>query len=233
MKARERKFARKLRRSGYSVREIAKLTGCSKSSISKWVRDIPLTSSQIKRLKSNQDKGRAKAAQHPNSPKYVWAKIRSSITKSAAEEIPSKYSLNILKIVGSSLYWAEGYKTGLNVVHFSNSNPYMIRLMMEFFKKVCKVPIMKFRGAIHIHPHQDKEKAKRFWSKVSGIPPRQFHKTQVSVSKASKNKRDTLPLGTFAIFICDTRLQSRIKGWIKGIERWIDVRAIGADWKRV
>ena len=228
MKAEARKFARKFRRSGHSVREIAKQTRCSKSSISKWVRDIPLTSEQIKKLKSNQDKGRAKAANHPNSPKNVWAKIRSNITKSAAGEISSKCSLDTLKVVGSSLYWAEGYKSGLNMVNFCNSDPCMIRLMMDFFKKVCKVPIAKFRGAVHIHPHLDREKAVKFWSKISGIPIKQFHKTQIAVSKASKNKRDTLPLGTFRIVISDTRLKSRIKGWIKGIEKWINIRAVGA-----
>lgn len=220
MKARERKLARKFRRSGCSVREIAKQTGCSKSSISKWVRDIPLTPRQIERLKSNQDKGRAKAAQHPNSPKYVWAKIRSNITKSAAGEIPSKYSLDTLKVVGSSLYWAEGYKAGFNMVNFSNSDPCMIILMMQFFKKVCKVPDSKFRGALHIHSHIGEERSKKFWSKISGIPLKQFHKTQIAVSRASKNKRDTLPLGTFRIVVSDTRLKSKIQGWIKGMKKW-------------
>ncbi|MBU4140375.1 MAG: helix-turn-helix domain-containing protein, partial [Candidatus Omnitrophica bacterium] len=38
MKAKERKLARELRRSGWSVRAIAKQVRCSKSSISKWVR---------------------------------------------------------------------------------------------------------------------------------------------------------------------------------------------------
>ena len=225
MKAKERKRARKFRRSGWSVRAIAKQIGCSKSSISKWVRDIPLTTEQIARLKSNQDKGRAKAANHPNSPKHVWAKMRNDIKKSASEEISLNYSLYILKIVGSALYWAEGSNSEINMVSFSNSDPYMIGLIMQFFKKVCKVPISKLRGVVHIHPHLDREKARRFWSRISGIPLKQFHKTQIAISRASKNKRDTLPLGTFKIVISDTRLKSKIRGWIEGIKRWVNIRA--------
>ena len=228
MKARERNMARRLRSRGWSIRAIAKHIKCSKSSISKWVRDISLTTEQIERLKSIQDKGRAKAANHPNSPKHVWARIREDIIDSAAQEIPQKYSLYILKIIGSGLYWAEGAKADRNTVNFSNTDPYMVDLMMQFFRKVCKVPEVKFRGAVHIHPHLDLLKAESFWSRISGIPLKQFHTAQLAVSRASKNKRDTLPLGTFRIVISDTRLQSKIKGWIKGIEKWADVRAVGA-----
>ena len=224
MKANERKFARRLRQSGYSVGAIAGRTGCSKSSISKWVRDISLTPSQIARLKSNQDKGRAIAADHPNSPKHTWSKIRNNIIESASKEILSTYSPYVLKTVGTALYWAEGYKSAINIVHFSNSDPIIISLMMRFFKDICKVPIPKFRGAVHIHSHLNKEKAIRFWSRISGIPIKQFHKTQIAISRASKNKRDTLPFGTLGIFICDTRLQSKIKGWIQGLTKW----AVGA-----
>lgn len=228
MKAKEREFARRLRRSGRSVRAIAKQIKCSKSSISKWVRDIPLTVEQIERLKSNQDKGRAKAANHPNSPKHVWAKIRKDITESAMEEISPNYSLYMLKIIGSALYWAEGSKSEINMVNFSNSDPYMIGLMMQFFKRICKVPSSKFRGVVHIHPHLNRERARKFWSRISGIPPNQFHKTQIAVSRASKNKKDTLPLGTFRIVISDTRLQSRIKGWIRGIKKLVNIRVISS-----
>ena len=211
-----------------AIREIAQKIKCAKSSVSEWVRDISLSAKQIERLKTNQDKGRAKAANHPNSPKQVWAKIRNDILSLAEKEIPSKCSFKILKFVGTALYWAEGYKASENMINFSNSDPAMIALMMKFFRDICKVPGTKFRGVVHIHPHLDKEKAEKFWSRVSGIPIKQFHKTQFGISRASKHKRDTLPVGTFAIIICDTRLKSKIRGWVKGIERWKDVRAVGA-----
>ena len=228
MLAKERVRARELRKYGLSIREISVKIKCAKSSVSGWVRDIPLTDKQIEKLKLNQDRGRAKAANHPNSPKQVWARIRNSITEATVKEIPRRYSPYLLKILGSALYWAEGYKAVVNMVSFSNSDPGMIALMMKFFREICKVAETKFRGALHIHPHLDKEKAEKFWSKTSGITLKQFHKTQFGVSKASKHKRDTLPLGTFSIVICDARLQSKIKGWIKGIENWRNIGAVGA-----
>lgn len=228
MKASERKKARELRAQGLSLREISERIECAKSSISEWVRDIPLTPEQIERLELKQDRARAKAANRPNSPKQKWDRIRNNIIDSATKEISSNYSLYTLKLMGAVLYWAEGYKAGINMVNFSNSDPNMISLMMHLFRNVCKVPEEKFRGTVHIHPHLDNKKAEKFWSKVSSIPIRQFHKTQFGISRVSKHKRDTLPLGTFRIVICDTCLLSKIKGWIKGIEKWINIRAVGA-----
>lgn len=220
MKNLEREKARELRRKGYSLRTISSGLGCSKSSISLWIRDIPLTREQIRRLRTNQEKGRARAANHPNGPKAKWEAIRREVAKEAAYDIPRRCSREKLRLVGTALYWAEGYRASRNVVSFTNSDPKMVRLMIDFFKKVCKVASTKFRAGVHLHPHLNGKKAERFWSKVSGIPLSQFHRIQSAVSRASKQKRDTLPYGTFKIIICDTRLQSRIKAWIEGLSRW-------------
>ena len=88
---------------------------------------------------------------------------------------------------------------------------------MKFFREICKVPKSKFRGYIHIHPHLDKKIAENFWSRISGIPLNQFYKTYQKPNKSSKNKKDTLPFGTFDIYICDTKLRLKIMGWIEGV----------------
>ncbi len=225
MKNLEREKARNLRRKGCSLRAISDRLGCSKSSVSIWIRDIALTKAQIQRLRTNQEKGRANAANHPNGPKAKWEAIRLRIAREAACHIPRRYSKETLKLVGTALYWAEGGSASRNVVSFTNSDPKMVRLMIGFFKNVCEVVSSKFRAAVHLHPHLDGKRAERFWSGVSGIPLSQFHRIQYAVSRASKGKRDTLPFGTFKIIICDTRLQSRIKGWIEGLSRWSLARA--------
>ena len=225
MKAAERKEACQLRRKGCSLSEIVAKLGCSKASVSKWVRDIPLTESQIENLRRKQDRARAKAANHPHSARQVWQKIRNDIENASFAEIASQYDSYLLKILGSALYWAEGYKRSRNMVVFSNSDPEMIKLMMRFFRQVCGVPEEKFRGCVQLHSHLDGRAALHFWSQTSGISLRQFHKLQTPLNRASKNKRDTLPRGTFRIIISDTRLQSKIKGWIEGIKKWANSSA--------
>ncbi len=220
MKAQEIARARKLRAQGLSLREIVARTKYAKSSISGWIRDIVLTNKQISRLKSNQDQGRAKAANHPNSSRLKWAGIRQGIIDSAKKEISLTCSLEKLKLVGSALYWAEGYTASRNLFVFANCDPAMIKLMMLFLKKVCNVPRSKIRGRVNIHPHLDIKLATKYWSNISGIPIRYFHKPLLAVSRASKQKRKTLPYGTFRIVISDVFLCSRIKGWIEGLKNW-------------
>ncbi len=220
MRAKEREKARNLRLRGFSIREIAQKIQCAKSSVSGWVRDIPLTSEQIEHLKSNQDRGRAKAANHPNSSKHRWARIRQQIIDSAKNEVPQRCPSENLRLIGAALYWAEGYTASTHSFVFANSDANMIKLMMHFLIKVCKIPLNKMRGRVNIHPHLDVESAQRHWARVSGIPLRHFHKPLLAVSKASKQKRKTLPLGTFRIVVSDVVLCSKIKGWIEGIKNW-------------
>ena len=85
--------------------------------------------------------------------------------------------------------------------------------MMIFFRRVCKIPESKFRGYIHLHPHLSQERAENYWSKVAGIPLSQFFKTYNKPNKSSQNKKDSLPFGTFDIYICDTELFLKLKGW--------------------
>lgn len=225
MKAEERKLARELRKQGWSLRAITKRVKCSKSAVSRWIEDIPLTAEQIAKLKSNQDRGRAAAANHPNGQRLKWERIRNSIKAASKNEIPSEYSMESLKLIGAALYWGEGYNAGRNSIIFANSDPGMIKFMMLFFRKVCNVPETKLRGSVNIHPHLDIEKAIKFWSEISEIPLTQFHKPLLAVSKASKGKRDNLPLGTFRIVISDVYTCSKVKGWIDGIKSWAETGA--------
>ncbi|OGW77114.1 MAG: hypothetical protein A3I73_02655 [Omnitrophica bacterium RIFCSPLOWO2_02_FULL_45_16] len=221
MKTKERKLARVLRSQGLSLRAISAEVKCSKSTISRWISDIELTDAQIIQLKSNQDKGRAKAAKHPNSSRQKWERIRSAIRLGSKKEIPRKYSNELLKMIGAALYWAEGYKASRNEIIFANTDPSMIRLIMLFFRKICKVPESKFRGKVFIHPHLDVKQAEKYWSRISMIALKQFNKPLLAISRASKRKRDTLPMGTFSIVIGDVYTCSKIKGWIEGLSSWV------------
>lgn len=113
------------------------------------------------------------------------------------------------------MYWGEGGKTNKGMARISNSDPDVIKFMMNFFREIFNVPHAKFRGHVHTFSHLNAEKAERYWSTVSGIPRKQFYKTYSKPSIASKGKRDKLPYGTFQIYVCDTIIFLTIKGWIE------------------
>ena len=85
---------------------------------------------------------------------------------------------------------------------------------MKFFKEVCIVNPEKIRGHINTFNHANVKNTELYWSKITGIPTKQFFKTYQKNSSASLYKRNTLPNGTLQIYVLDTKLYFRIMGWM-------------------
>lgn len=197
--------------------EIAQRLDVSKGSVSLWVGKIQLTSTQKKTLSL---KGHTKeAVENRRTSRLENEKVKRQIIIDTAQKEIRVLDKKELWLIGVMLYWAEGGKTNRGLVRFSNSDPEMIKIMMAFFRRICKVLESKFRGYIHIHPHLDYKKAERYWSSITNIPRKQFFKTYRKMNIASKHKRDNLPLGTFDIYICSTELFLKIFGWAQRIFR--------------
>jgi hypothetical protein len=207
--------ARKLRKNGCSITTISNNLKVSKSTASLWVRDIIITSNQIALLSSNRfsriaiEKRRKTRLENETNKRNLLIEL--------SRQEPKFISKRELWLIGTMLYWAEGGKTQRGLVRFSNGDPEMIKIMLKFFKTICKVPENKFRAYIHIHPHLNSQLAEEYWSNVTGIPLNHFYKTYKKVNISSKNTRNSLPNGTLDIYICDTKLFLRISGWVKGI----------------
>lgn len=217
MKAKEKKIAIEMRKQGKSMNEIAKKLGVSKGSVSLWVRDIKLTKEQRKTLSLKGFSVDAIEKRRINRLKNEHCKRRLVIDK-ARKDI-KEISDYELKIVGAVLYLGEGRKNQ-RTVSVANADPDVIKMMMKFFRKICKVKEEKFRGHIHIHSHFNVKKAEKYWSEITNIPLSQFYKTYSKLSIASKGKKDNLPLGTFDIYVCDTKLFLTIMGWIEEIKKF-------------
>ena len=204
----------KLRHKGLAINEIAKILKVAKSSVSMWVRDVKLKPGQIDILINNKYK-KAVVEKRRMSRLFNEDAKRQIIINAAKKDI-KKLSEKELWLIGVMLYWAEGGKTQ-RLVRFSNGDPEMIKIMMAFFRRICKVPEEKFRGYIHIHPHLDNIKAEKYWSSITRIKLKKFFKTYRKNNISSQNKKDTLPFGVMDIYICDTELFLKISGWAKGI----------------
>jgi transcriptional regulator with XRE-family HTH domain len=215
MKIEEKLLSRKLRQKGYSLNEICDKTGFTKSSVSLWVRNIELTTEQKQRLSK---KGLKKEdVEKRRLTRLAKENARREIIVNQAEKEINGLSQKDLFIIGIILYWAEGRKAARGAVTFSNSDPRAIKTMMRFFREICGVPNDKFRAHIHIHQHLDVKAAETYWSDITQIPLTQFFKTYRKPNKSSLGKKDTLPHGTFDIYVCSTELFLKIKGWINGI----------------
>ena len=213
MKKDERIQAQELRKKGYSIKAIAHELKVAQSSVSLWVRDIILTRAQEKELSEN---GRSVASIEKRRKSRIANTLvrHQRVIDHAKKELPTLSPKELL-LVGTALYWGEGGKTKKGMARIANADPEVIRFMMRFFREIFSVPENKFRGHVHTFSHANKLQAERYWSEVSGIPRNQFYKTYTKPSKAGAGKRDSLPYGTFQIYVCDTTIFLTIQGWIE------------------
>lgn len=220
MKLEQKEKARELRKNGYSINQILEETGFSKASVSVWVRDVVLTKSQKNGLS---ERGRSKESveRRRNSRLNNEAKKRTEIIDEAKKDY-TKISIEELKLIGIILYLGEGSKKKKNAVSISNSDPEVIKIMLRFFREICKVPESKLRGHIHTFEHADTEQTENYWSEITKIPRNQFYKTYKKPSSASLQKRNTLPFGTLDLSVNDTKLLLAILGWIEKIKELIN-----------
>lgn len=217
MKRKERLRAHQLREQGLSYREILRQVAVSKGTLSLWLRHVPLAPEQRARIER-----RSLAAQRKmdayNRRKHVVAvaQHRSWRAEGARESIA--LDGHLLKWIGVALYWAEGSKGRTGGVGFANSDPRMIRLMMRWFREVCRVPEEKLRVRIQLHPGQSVERAHAVWARVTHVPLRQFNRPSIKTSVTSKGERgNILPCGVATIRVSSTELFHRIQGWIDAL----------------
>ncbi|RKY31068.1 MAG: hypothetical protein DRP74_05640 [Candidatus Omnitrophota bacterium] len=201
-----------LRRKGFSYSEIRQsINNVSKSTLSKWLKNIELTTEQKKRLT------RLQATAYLGAKKIQARSIayHNQIRESAKKEVLTRLG-NPLFLAGLMLYWAEGDKRS-GEVQFTNSDPDMITLMMRWFREFCNIPESKFRIGLFVHSLHVKENYLDFWSKATSVPLTQFNKPYIKPTIFS-NRKNKLYEGTCVIKIHSRDLISKILGWIDGIK---------------
>jgi hypothetical protein len=185
----ERDKAQELRRQGLSFREIRKVVPVSKSSLSAWLRLLPLTVEQEKQLedraKKNVDKGRERAALS-NRKKRI---AREDIAKGEAGVIFEKFKNDPRFILGVSLYWAEGAKR-TSTFCFVNSDVSMVKFMIFWLDKYLGIPKEKVFLRLHTHEDFKSENYELFWSKSLQVPMSQFRKTSYKPNKHGVFKKN-------------------------------------------
>ncbi|KKP33043.1 MAG: hypothetical protein A2312_01285 [Candidatus Staskawiczbacteria bacterium RIFOXYB2_FULL_32_9] len=204
------------RKKGYSYNMISQKIGVSKSTLSNWLCNIPFSPNRelIERI----GLAKLKSASFKHNQKI--AEIIEM--KSLAKKELGKITKRDLWMLGIGLYLGEGAKAFENL-GFSNSDPDVIKIIINWFKKNCGLENINFNPYIHIYPDNNINKTISYWSKLTGIPKKQFGKVIVDIrTNKVKVKRKTLPHGTIDIRIrthgnkdFGKKLHRRIMGWIK------------------
>lgn len=228
-------IAIEMRKRGLSYSEIENRIHIPKSTLSYWLKNLKLTPEQIKKLNDK----RVEVAK-ANALKKIsrTSKMIEEVKHSSSQDI-KEISKKELWLMGVILYWKNGNKNDLRKgVHFSSSDPYLIKLFLKWLQEVGGINKEEIRFDIFIKNSRSgfvKNKNNKViaetiyrWSKITGFPKNSFSGIylQKAKSKLIKNGVDNSTKGTNQIkgeFLRikvgqSSMLARQIAGWMEGVK---------------
>ncbi|WP_217129798.1 hypothetical protein [Streptomyces sp. AC558_RSS880] len=209
--------ARELRLQGWTYDQIEAELGCSRSSASLWVRDLP------KPERKRTPEEAAAIARRGWEAKLRIRDEERQRTKEAAKQAIGDLSARELFLVGVGLYWAEGgkdkpYDRRENVA-FVNSDPSMIQVFLAWLD-LLGVERERLRFTVMIHEKADIAGAEEYWADLVGAGRSAFNKTTLkkhNPKTVRKNVGDTYRGCLVIKVLKSAELYRRIEGSWYGI----------------
>ena len=161
-----------LRKRGWSYNIIRDRLGVAKSTLSNWLREIPYRPNRTILHRIRTCTARAAITKQQRRYRQIMA------LRAEGKRQVGKISSRDLLFLGVGLYMGEGTKL-YEEIRIINSDPRIIKVAMTWLRKVCKVPEPNFVVVIHSYPDVHAEQAVRYWSRITGVPPKQFAQTQI------------------------------------------------------
>ncbi len=219
----KRDEARALRGRGESINTIVAHTGISKSTVSYWCRDIPLSKSQREALAKKQSiggmLGRLHAAEKKRAQRLESVKVDMA---RGARDVKSLSDRDIF-MLGLGLYWGEGYKNGNEECALTNSDPGVIQAFIRWARSAYGIRHTDLILRVSVNEaHRSRVGAiEKYWSQITSAPLSQFTKTSLIHTKTKKHYANhENHFGTLRVKVRKaTSLRRRILGSIEALRK--------------
>lgn len=208
------------RRKGRSYSQIKKKLQVSKSTLSLWLREYPLSEKRIQQLQGRSGK------RIESFRKTMQRKRDDRLKKVYLEE--KKILLPLTKrelyLTGLFLYWGEGLKASSAMVSVSNSDPQVMKFFVYWLTKILDIPKSILRVRLHLYKDMDIDRKTMFWSKKLKIPSVQFNKPHIKETTLKSLTYKNFGHGTCAVTIGGVEIKNRIIMGIKAISDYYGSR---------
>jgi transcriptional regulator with XRE-family HTH domain len=203
-KVADQQRARELRAQAWTLVEIARELGVSKSSVSLWVRDVEFTPRP-------RNRGRY------SKPHPLHVKKLAEIERCRVEGIDAIGTMTDREffVFGLALYAGEGSKTP-GELRFANSDPRMILAYITWLRRFFEVNEARLRLRLYLHADLDVDAAVAHWSSLTGIPPEQFTTPYRAVPDPTI-RRTRHVNGCVSVAYCCTTIHRRVMGLIAAV----------------
>ncbi|MEU5270959.1 hypothetical protein [Streptomyces hygroscopicus] len=213
-----RSRAREMRLQGMTYDRIQLELGCSKSSISLWVRDLP----KPDRPPRTREEASAIAKRGWEATLRRREIERQQTKLSAAREIGAMTDRELF-LVGVGLYWSEGSKSKPHrhseAVVFINSDPGMIQTYLAWLSLLGVEPD-RIRYRVMIHESAQVADAEQYWADLVGVDVDTLEKTTLKKHNPKTVRKNVGAHYRGCLVVRTLKgadLYRRIEGWWYGI----------------
>lgn len=195
-----------MRSLGKSYSQIKRDLYLSKSTLSRWLKNLPLSKEQINNLRGN-------------SQQRI-EKFRNTMRKKREEKLKRYYldqkdrllplTEKELFLSGLFLYWGEGNKATRSTVSINNTDPDVLKFTLYWYTKILKIQKKQIKVFVHLYNDMDITKELKFWSSTLNISLRNFDKPYIKKSKKNNLDQKGFGHGTCGLRISDTVVKDNI-----------------------
>jgi len=167
--------ALELRKQGFSYSYIKNELQVSKSSLSLWLRNYPLSKERIRELRDINEVRIEKFRE-------TW-RLKNSTRKKSVYDSQKKELLPLTKrelfIAGLFLYWGEGAKTTPFATSLSNTNPKVVKFFLFWLLNIMNISKDKIVIRLHLYRDMDMDEEINFWSKQLNLSKEKFKRPYI------------------------------------------------------
>ncbi len=212
-KFKEHQKALELRKHGKSYSQIKKILGVSKSSLSLWLRNYPLSKDRIRLLRDWNESRIEKYRE--TRRKTREARLDETYRIAKGKILP--LSKKALHAAGLFLYWGEGGKSIHNPLCISNTDPSVMKFSLFWMTKILKIPKERIKFRLHLYSDMDIDREHYFWQNQLSVAKKQFRKPYIKKNSAHTINYRGFGHGTCEIYGGNVRLKEQILMEIKAI----------------
>jgi len=212
----DREKALEMRKREMSYSQIKKVLGISKSTLSYWLADYPLSKERIRELRDCNEQR--------------IERYRETMRKKRQDRLDVFYKQEKLKIfpinkkelylAGLFIYMGEGAKSqSLKQLLISNTNPAIIKFFIYWAEKSLLISRDKMRVQLHLYSDMDINKEIDFWSTTLKIKKSQFIRPYIKESLSTRiNHKGAFGHGTCNLRAGNVREAERVLMALKAID---------------
>lgn len=212
-KINELRKALSLRKEGKSYSQIKKELKISKSTLSRWLRTIPLTKIQIEKLQNRNQERIEKFIQTMRLKREKRLDQYYQHEKSRILPLSTKE----LYLSGIFLYWGEGNKTSRSSISVSNTDPEVLKFTIFWMIESLNIKKEKIKIYLHLYSDMSVKKEISYWSNQLNIDSKHFSKPYIKKTKKIFIDQKGFGHGTCTVVFNNTQFKETLLMSIKAI----------------